>query len=219
VTTVLVTHDQEEAMEVSSRIVVMNHARVEQVGAPADLYERPASDFVMGFVGKVNRLPGAYIRPHEVRICDPREPGCEAAEVERLLALGFETRVELRRRRDGQRLWAQLAPDELARLGLEPGQEVGIDLARARRSATRRSSPAPRHSGQEESVATLSAPVRVALVVLVFALFALLGRAVAVGLEGVADALVAPAPARQTPLAEPGVPPGDPPTVALTFDG
>jgi hypothetical protein len=70
-------------------------------------------------------------------------------------------------------------------------------------------------------VATLSAPVRVALVVLVFALFALLGRAVAVGLEGVADALVAPAPApaRQTPLAEPGVPPGDPPTVALTFDG
>ena len=68
-------------------------------------------------------------------------------------------------------------------------------------------------------MATLSAPVRVALVVLVVALFALLGRAVAVGLEGVADALVAPAPARQTPLAEPGVPPGDPPTVALTFDG
>ncbi|HYO29596.1 MAG TPA: TOBE-like domain-containing protein, partial [Thermomicrobiales bacterium] len=59
--------------------------------------------------------------------------GCEAAEVERLLALGFETRVELRRRRDGQRLWAQLPPAELARLGLEPGQEVGIDLARARR--------------------------------------------------------------------------------------
>ena len=133
VTTVLVTHDQEEAMEVASEIVVMNHARVEQVGGPGDLYERPASDFVMGFVGKVNRLPDAYIRPHEVRICDPREPGCEAAEVERLLALGFETRVELRRRRDGQRLWAQLPPAELARLGLEPGQEVGIDLARARR--------------------------------------------------------------------------------------
>src|SRR4028118_223125 len=56
VTTVLVTHDQEEAMEVASRIVVMNHARVEQIGAPAEIYDRPASDFVMGFVGKVNRL-------------------------------------------------------------------------------------------------------------------------------------------------------------------
>jgi len=133
VTTVLVTHDQEEAMEVASRIVVMNHAKVEQVGAPAELYERPASDFVMGFVGKVNRLPGAYIRPHEVRVCAPAEPGCEPAVVERLLALGFDTRVELRRSGDGQRLWAQLTPADLVRLGLEPGQEVGIDLARARR--------------------------------------------------------------------------------------
>ena len=114
-------------------IVVMNHARVEQVGAPADLYDRPASDFVMGFVGKVNRLPGAFIRPHEVRLCQPGEPGCEAAVVERLLALGFETRVELRRLGDGQRLWAQLTPGELADLGLAPGHGVGIDLARARR--------------------------------------------------------------------------------------
>jgi sulfate/thiosulfate transport system ATP-binding protein len=132
VTTVLVTHDQEEAMEVASRIVVMNHARVEQVGAPADLYDRPASDFVMGFVGKVNRLPDALIRPHEVRLCDPREPGCDPAVVERLLALGFETRVELRRLRDGQRLWAQLTAIELERSGLETGQRVGVDLSRAR---------------------------------------------------------------------------------------
>jgi sulfate transport system ATP-binding protein len=129
---VLVTHDQEEAMEVASRIVVMNHARVEQVGSPADLYDRPASDFVMGFVGRVNRLPEAFIRPHEVRLCDPHEPGCDPATVERLLALGFETRVELRRLRDGQRLWAQLTPAELAAAPLEPGQRVGVDLSRAR---------------------------------------------------------------------------------------
>ena len=63
VTTVLVTHDQEEAMEVASRIVVMNHGRIEQVGAPAELYEHPATEFVMSFVGKVNRIGDAYIRP------------------------------------------------------------------------------------------------------------------------------------------------------------
>lgn len=136
VTTVLVTHDQEEAMEVASRIVVMNHARVEQVGTPGDLYERPASDFVMGFVGRVNRLPEAFIRPHEVRLCDPHEPNRDPAVVERLLALGFETRVEVRRLRDGQRLWAQLTPAELAAASLEPGQRVGVDLSRARLVAT-----------------------------------------------------------------------------------
>jgi sulfate transport system ATP-binding protein len=132
VTTVLVTHDQEEAMEVASRIVVMNHAAVEQVGEPADLYDRPASDFVMGFVGKVNRLPDGLIRPHEVRLCDPHEPGCDPAVVERLLSLGFETRVELRRLRDGQRLWAQLTASELDEARLEAGQRVGVDLSRAR---------------------------------------------------------------------------------------
>ena len=75
VTTILVTHDQEEAMEVASRIVVMNHGRIEQVGAPAELYDRPATEFVMSFVGKVNRIGDAYIRPHEVVICQPDAGG------------------------------------------------------------------------------------------------------------------------------------------------
>jgi len=131
VTTVLVTHDQEEAMEVASRIVVMNHAKVEQVGSPAELYEDPASDFVMGFVGRVNRLPEAFIRPHEVRLCDPGELGCEAATVERVLVLGHEVRIDLRRERDGERLWAHLPPGA-PEAGLEPGQVVGIDLQKAR---------------------------------------------------------------------------------------
>jgi len=135
VTTVLVTHDQEEAMEVASRIVVMNHGKIEQVGTPSQLYEQPATEFVMGFVGKVNRLGDAYIRPHEVVIASTGQHGQidgEPAEIERLLALGFETRVELRLR-DGQRVWAQLSKPEAARLDLRPGQTVGVDLSQGRR--------------------------------------------------------------------------------------
>ena len=67
VTTVLVTHDQEEAMEVASRIVVMDHGRIEQVGTPRELYEHPANEFVMSFVGQVNRVGEAYIHPTRSR--------------------------------------------------------------------------------------------------------------------------------------------------------
>lgn len=132
VTTVLVTHDQEEAMEVASRIVVMNHARVEQVGSPSEIYDNPASDFVMGFVGRVNRLPDAFIRPHEVRLCDPIEPGCETATIERILAFGPETRIDLRLDRNGERLWAHLPAGEAMLHGMEEGSTVGVDLSRAR---------------------------------------------------------------------------------------
>ncbi|MFM9107834.1 MAG: sulfate/molybdate ABC transporter ATP-binding protein [Chloroflexota bacterium] len=132
VTTVLVTHDQEEAMEVASRIVVMNHARVEQVGSPTEIYDAPASDFVMGFVGRVNRLEGAYIRPHEVRLCDPAEPDCERAVVERVLAFGPETRVDLRLERNGERLWAHVPAGAGALPHLAEGAAVGVDLSRAR---------------------------------------------------------------------------------------
>ena len=68
VTTVIVTHDQEEAMEVAERIVVMNEGRIEQEGGPRELYESPASEFVMSFVGPVNRLDGALVRPHDVEV-------------------------------------------------------------------------------------------------------------------------------------------------------
>jgi len=133
VTMVVVTHDQEEAMEVASRIVVMNHAKVEQVGSLAELDEEPANDSVMGVVGKVDRLRDASSRPHEVAICRPGDPGCRPATVERRLGLGFETRVELRLQEDGQRLWARLTGDEAARLTLAPRETVGVDLSRGRR--------------------------------------------------------------------------------------
>jgi sulfate transport system ATP-binding protein len=135
VTTVLVTHDQEEAMEVASNIVVMNRGRIEQVGTPAELYSAPATEFVMSFVGKVNRLGDAYIRPHEVVICAagaPGTPDCEPATIERVLSLGFETRVELTVP-GGQRVWAQLTTPEAERLGLASGQTVGVDLSRGRK--------------------------------------------------------------------------------------
>ena len=68
VTTVLVTHDQEEAMEVSDRVVVMNEGRIEQTGKPRDLYEHPANEFVMRFIGAVNRLGDSFVRPHDLEI-------------------------------------------------------------------------------------------------------------------------------------------------------
>ena len=132
VTTVLVTHDQEEAMEVASRIVVMNHGRIEQVGAPVELYEHPATEFVMSFVGRVNRIGDAYIRPHEVVICELGRAGCLPATIERVVTLGFENRIELALP-DGERVWAQLTRDEVARMQPAAGQVIGVDLSQSRR--------------------------------------------------------------------------------------
>ena len=132
VTTVLVTHDQEEAMEVASRIVVMNHGRIEQMGTPAELYEQPATEFVMSFVGKVNRVGDAYIRPHEVVICQPDRDGCIAARIERVITLGFDNRIELTLP-DRERVWAQLTRNEVALLQPVVGQTVGVDLSQSRR--------------------------------------------------------------------------------------
>jgi sulfate transport system ATP-binding protein len=132
VTTVLVTHDQEEAMEIASRIVVMNQGRVEQSGTPTELYEQPATEFVMSFVGKVNRIGDAYIRPHEVVICSPDRDDCLPATVDRAVMLGFDNRIELTLQ-GGERVWAQVTREEMARLTPFPGQIVGVDLSRGRR--------------------------------------------------------------------------------------
>jgi sulfate/thiosulfate transport system ATP-binding protein len=132
VTTVLVTHDQEEAMEIASRIVVMNHGRIEQVGTPAELYEHPATEFVMSFVGKVNRIGDAYIRPHEVAISLIPEAHPATARVDRLISLGFEHRVQLALD-SGEAVVAQLTAPEVNRLSLHRGQTVSLDLSRRRR--------------------------------------------------------------------------------------
>src|SRR5215207_9775455 len=99
VTTVFVTHDQEEALEVSDEIVVINDGRIEQVGSPDELYDEPANDFVMRFLGPVTQLGDQYVRPHDVEI-HASEPGTVprggfSGEVTRLLRVGFEVRVEV----------------------------------------------------------------------------------------------------------------------------
>ena len=129
VTTIIVTHDQEEAMEVAAQIVLINEGGVEQVGSPRELYEQPANEFVMGFVGPVNRLGDAFVRPHDVVLLLEPEDGSAEAMVERVVHLGFEVRVELLRD-DDQRLLAQLTQDEAEELELERGQIVYVRPSR-----------------------------------------------------------------------------------------
>ena len=124
-TTVIVTHDQEEAMEVADEVVVMSRGRIEQVAAPRELYESPANEFVMSFVGPVNRLDDAYVRPHDLELTTLPNGATREAMVERIVHLGFEVRVELVRD-DGERLSVQITRDECARLELEPGQIVYV---------------------------------------------------------------------------------------------
>ncbi len=132
VTSVFVTHDQEEAMELADRIVVMNHGRVEQVGDPRELYERPANDFVMRFVGPVTHLGNTVLRPHDLDLgLEPDDADGAEAMIERLVHLGFEVRAELVLA-DGQRVLAQLSRDEAEQLDLERGQIVYVRAARAR---------------------------------------------------------------------------------------
>jgi sulfate transport system ATP-binding protein len=129
VTTLFVTHDQEEAMEVAEQIVVMNHGEIEQTGSPRDIYESPASDFVMGFVGPVTRLKEAVIRPHDLEVTLDPEPGSTQAMVERVVHLGFEVRVELLSA-DGADLWAQLTRAKAQELELVEGQILHVRPAR-----------------------------------------------------------------------------------------
>lgn len=125
VTTVLVTHDQEEAMEVASEVVVMNHGEIEQVGHPREVYEEPANEFVMSFVGPVTKVGDAFVRPHDVKITTGNDGSSAPAKVDELLHLGFEVRVHLRLE-DGRDLWAQMTREEVRNLDLEPGSDVFV---------------------------------------------------------------------------------------------
>jgi sulfate transport system ATP-binding protein len=125
VTTVIVTHDQEEAMDVADRIAVLNAGRIEQTGKPRDLYEHPANEFVMSFVGPVSRIGDGLVRPHDLEIGFEASEGLLEAMVARVAHLGFEVRVELIAA-DGAPLEAQLTRDRAAELELEPGDIVHV---------------------------------------------------------------------------------------------
>jgi len=121
VTTVFVTHDQEEALEVSDEIVVINNGRIEQVGTPDDLYDKPVNDFVMSFLGPVTSLHGRLLRPHDIEIFPAARPDSTPATVTRLQRVGFEVRAEL-----GGDTWAQLTRGQSEALGLREGAAVWI---------------------------------------------------------------------------------------------
>jgi sulfate transport system ATP-binding protein len=127
VTTIFVTHDQEEAMEVAQQIVVMNEGRVEQVGTPTELYESPRNEFVMSFIGPVNRIGDAFVRPHDIQILPAPDAGSTEALVKRVVHLGFEVRVELTLP-DGREVWAQLTRDGARELELAEGQILSVRM-------------------------------------------------------------------------------------------
>jgi sulfate/thiosulfate transport system ATP-binding protein len=131
VTTIFVTHDQEEAMEVAEQIVVMNDGMVEQVGEPRDLYEHPANEFVMSFVGPVNRLGNELVRPHDLEVMLEPNGTTEEAMIDRIVHLGFEVRVEFTLK-DGSEAWSQLTREAADHLELEQGQIVYVRRGRAR---------------------------------------------------------------------------------------
>ncbi len=125
VTTVFVTHDQEEAMEVAEQIVVLNDGRIEQVGSPQELYEKPANEFVMGFVGPVSELSGRRVRPHDVDILRDPAGGAAEAMIDRIIHLGFEVRVELTLGND-EKTWVQTTKAQAEELELSEGEIVWL---------------------------------------------------------------------------------------------
>jgi sulfate transport system ATP-binding protein len=130
VTTVFVTHDQEEAMQIADEIVLVNKGRIEQVGTGRDLYERPANEFVLTFVGEATWFEDALVRPHDVTLSTFPEPDSVEVLVERIAYLGFEVRAQLALG-DGRRFDCQLTRDEAERLELAQGQLVYARLTRA----------------------------------------------------------------------------------------
>ncbi|MEU9806068.1 Sulfate/thiosulfate import ATP-binding protein CysA [Mycobacteroides salmoniphilum] len=142
VTTVLVTHDQAEALDVADRIAVLNKGRIEQVGSPDDLYDRPANSFVMSFLGPVAKLNGILVRPHDIRVGRNADLSRAAAEgtgettgvtkatVGRVVHLGFEVRVELTSAATGEQFTAQITRGDAEALGLHEGDHVYVRVTR-----------------------------------------------------------------------------------------
>jgi sulfate transport system ATP-binding protein len=127
VTTVFVTHDQEEAMEVADSIVVMANGKVEQIGSPDDLYDKPENDFVMSFLGPVTTLGGRLVRPHDLELFTSPEADTVQATVSRVTRLGFEVRVDLKF--NGDDVWAQVTRGTAEQFGHEPGLTVYVRRA------------------------------------------------------------------------------------------
>ena len=142
VTTVLVTHDQAEALDVADRIAVLNKGRIEQVGSPTDVYDSPANAFVMSFLGAVSSLNGILVRPHDIRVGRNPEMAIAAgdgtaestgvirATIDRIVLLGFEVRVELTSAANSNPFTAQITRGDAEALGLKEGDTVYVRATR-----------------------------------------------------------------------------------------
>jgi sulfate/thiosulfate transport system ATP-binding protein len=131
VTTVFVTHDQEEAMEVADQIAVLNHGRLEQAGPPRELYDEPASEFVMRFVGDANDVGGALVRPHDIEVLTESEDGTVEAMIVRSTILGRDVKLELHDA-DGAEIVALMTRERFEELDLWRGQPIWVRPRRER---------------------------------------------------------------------------------------
>jgi sulfate/thiosulfate transport system ATP-binding protein len=124
-----VTHDQEEALEVADEIVVINEGRVEQIGSPDELYDEPANDFVMGFLGEVTQLGRVTLRPHDIDVSrTPLLAGATEGTVTRVLRVGFEVRVTVRTTADAD-VTVVMTRTHARSLGIEPEVQVWLTPA------------------------------------------------------------------------------------------
>ena len=162
VTTVLVTHDQAEALDVADRIAVLNKGRIEQVGSPTEVYDAPANAFVMSFLGAVSSLNGTLVRPHDIRV--GRNPemaiassddsvqatGVVRATIDRIVVLGFEIRVELTSAADHTSFTAQITRGDAEALGLKEGDTVYVRATRVPPLPGSTEIPKTDRAGEEE---------------------------------------------------------------------
>ena len=128
-TTVIVTHDQDEAMEVADEVAVLSQGRIEQVGTPREVYERPENEFVMTFVGQAHRIGDAFVRPHDLEVTLEPNGATREVMVERIVHFGFSVRIDLVDA-EGERLSVETTRDDAELLELETGQIIYVEAAR-----------------------------------------------------------------------------------------
>jgi sulfate transport system ATP-binding protein len=124
VTTILVTHDQDEAMEVADQLLIMHDGRIEQAGEPTELYERPATEFVHGFLGPTTVFKGISVRPHDLELVPPSDGAIEGI-VQSVMELGFEVQVTVSLS-DGTTPWIQMSRNEFRDLKVEVGSLASV---------------------------------------------------------------------------------------------
>jgi sulfate transport system ATP-binding protein len=124
VTTILVTHDQDEAMEVADQLLIMHSGKIEQVGQPTELYERPATEFVHSFLGPTTMFKGVAVRPHDLELVSSSVGSIEGV-VTSIMELGFEIQVTITLS-DGSTPWVQLSRNEFRALGITTGSSVSV---------------------------------------------------------------------------------------------